>query len=306
MLFTFLRPNYLYFLFVIPIIFIIHFYSLNNRKKVALKFANFDAIARIQGIDFFSKNIIILFLTVLISFIMVLSASGLTWHTFMESSSFSFVLDIDVSGSMEANDFLPNRLAAAKQTAINFVDEAPLGVKIGVVSFSGSSYIEQDMTEDRNRLKGVIEELQISGWGGTDLFEAVITSANLLENEKNKAIILLSDGQINVGNLEDVMEYAIKRDIVIHSIAMGTRTGGQTDYAISKLDEESLKSISYNTGGNYFFVTSGEELSEAFISILDLTQRNVSIDLSIYLMIVALLLFILEFFLSNTKYLNII
>ena len=306
MLFTFLRPNYLYFLFIIPIVFIIHFYSLNNRKKVALKFANFDAIARIQGIDFFSKNIIILFLTVLISFTMVLSASGLTWHTFMESSSFSFVLDIDVSGSMEANDFLPNRLAAAKQTAINFIDEAPLGVNIGVVSFSGSSYIEQDMTEDRNRLKGVIEELEISGWGGTDLFEAVITSANLLENEKNKAIILLSDGQINVGNLEDVIEYATKRDIVIHSIAMGTRTGGQTDYAISKLDEESLKSVSYNTGGNYFFVTSGEELSEAFISILDLTQRNVSIDLSLYLLIASILLFVLEFFLSNTKYLNII
>ena len=56
--FTFLHPKFLFFLFAIPILFVIHFLSLTNRKKVALKFANFNAIARIQGIDFFSKNLV--------------------------------------------------------------------------------------------------------------------------------------------------------------------------------------------------------------------------------------------------------
>jgi Ca-activated chloride channel family protein len=307
MIFTFNHPQYLYLLLLLPLFIIIHFFSLNNKKKIALKFANFDSIARIQGVDFFSKNVILLFLNVLIGFLLILGLSGLTMHTTMKSSSFSFVIDIDVSGSMDANDFIPTRIAAAKQTAINFVDESPFGIRMGVVSFSGSSYIEQDMTEDKNLLKGVIDRIELSGWGGTDLYEAVITSANLLENEDNKAIVLLSDGQINVGNIEEVIQYSQKKDIIIHAIAMGTPTGGITNYStISKLDEDTLKSVTYNTGGKYFFVTNGEQLSQAFLSILDLTERKVAIDLTYYLILAAFFLFILVFFLSNTRYMNLI
>ena len=106
MIFSFTHPQYLLFLFLIPIFFMIHFFSLSNRKKVALKFANFDAISRIMGVDFFSKNVIILFLNSIIILFLVFALSGLTMHTTRESSSFSFVLAMDTSQSMEANDFV--------------------------------------------------------------------------------------------------------------------------------------------------------------------------------------------------------
>jgi len=305
-IFSFTHPQYLFFLFVIPIFFLIHFFSLSNRKRVALKFANFDAIARIRGVDFFSKNMIMLFLNSLIILLMILAISGLTVQVFKESSSFSFVIALDTSESMEADDFYPNRITVAKEISRDFVDQTPRGVKIGVVSFSGNSYIEQDLSQERLEIKNSINNVEIEGWGGTDLFEAVITSTNMLREEEYKAVIVLSDGQINVGKLEDIITYAQKNDVILHSIAIGTKEGGKTPYAISKLDEDFLKGLSYNTGGNYFIAENKEMLSESFLSILQLTQKKVSIKLFNYLILFAIVLFTLEFFLINTRYLNIL
>lgn len=306
MIFSFSDPQYLFLLFTIPILLAIHFFSLNNRKKVALKFANFDAISRIQGIDFFSKNIIVLSLSLLIILSLILAISGLNVQVSKQSSSFSFVITIDASESMEANDLLPNRITAAKQTAIDFVNAVPIGVKLGVVSFAGNAYIINDMSEDKVEVKNSINNLKIEAWGGTDLYEAVITSTNLLHGEKYKAIILLSDGQINVGKIEDIIGYAQDNDIIIHTIAVGTKEGGKTPYAISKLDEDYLKSISYNTGGKYFLAENKDALSQSFSEILKLTKKKVTIKLFAYLILFAIILFILNFFLSNTRYLNIL
>jgi len=305
MIFSFSHPQYLFLLFAIPIIFVIHFFSLSNRKKVALKFANFDAISRIQGIDFFSKNIIILSLSLLVVLSMILAISGLSVQVSKQASSFSFVIAVDSSGSMEANDFKPNRITVAKQTAIDFVNEAPIGVRIGVVSFSGDTYIEQDISEDRVEIKNSINNINIEGWGGTDLYEAVIASTNLLYDEEYKVIILLSDGQINVGKIENIIDYAQKNEVMIHAIAIGTKEGGKTPYAISKLDEDFLKGVSYNTDGKYFLVEDKEALSQSFLDILKLTKKNISIELFNYLILFAIILFIIKFFLANTRYLNI-
>jgi len=306
MIFTFSHPMYLFLLLIIPLIFIIHFYSLGNRKRVALKFANFDAIARIKGIDFFSKNITILFLSLFIVLLITFAISGFTVHVFKEASSFSFVIAIDSSQSMEADDMLPSRLEVSKQTAIDFINTAPIGGKIGIVSFAGGSYIDQDLSTDKEEIKTSIDGIILSTFGGTDLYEAIITSSNLLQNEKNKAIILLSDGQINVGTVEDAVDYANKNNIIVHTIAIGTKEGGITGYGISKLDEDSLKALSYNTGGEHFNAEDKKILSQSFLDVLKLTRKSVSIDFTNYLLIFALAIFIFKFFLINTRYLNIL
>ncbi len=302
MIFSFSHPQYLFLLFAIPIFFLIHFLSLSNKKRTALKFANFDAIARIEGVNFFSKNIMILSLSLLIVLLMVLAISGLTLNTTKQSSSFSFVIAIDCSQSMQADDFPPDRLTVSKQVAGDFVDAIPYEVNIGIVSFSGSSYIEQDISQDKNEIKNAIENIELSGFGGTDLYEAVITSTNLLRDKENKAIVLLSDGQINVGTIEEAIDYANDNNVIIHTIAIGTKEGGRTDYAISKLDEDSLKSISYMTEGNYFTAETREALAESFAEILKLTKKKVSIELFNYLIIFSIVLFIFKFFLTNTRY----
>ncbi len=302
---SFSHPQYLFLLFGIPIFFFIHFYSLGNKKKRALKFANFDAIAKIQGVDFFSKNMMILFLNVIIFSSLVFAVSGMTLHTIVESSSFSFVIAIDSSQSMEADDLNPNRISVAKDTAIEFVDSAPLGVNMGVMSFSGSTTILSDMTDRKDELKKAIKSVEIGNIGGTDVYEAVLTGSNILKNEENKVIILLSDGQINVGNVDDAIDYANKYQVIVHTIGVGTEEGGSTQFGFSRLDEDSLKSLAYNTEGNYFNAENREELSNAFNEMYSLTKRKVAVRLFDYLLIFASILLVFEFFLTNTKYLNL-
>ncbi|MBU4086677.1 MAG: VWA domain-containing protein, partial [Nanoarchaeota archaeon] len=200
---TFSHPIYLLFLIGIPIILIIHFLTLNTGRRRALRFANFDAISKVQGIEFFSKNIVVSSLSVLTLILLVASAAGITLHREMDASSFSFVLAIDSSRSMEATDILPNRLEAAKNSARDFIDSAAVGTKIGIVSFSGNSVIEQDMTADKEESKAVLGDVQMSAIEGTDIYETVITSSNLLKAEDARAVILLSDGQINVGSIDN-------------------------------------------------------------------------------------------------------
>ncbi|MBU0958584.1 MAG: VWA domain-containing protein [Nanoarchaeota archaeon] len=303
--FSFAHPQYLFLLFLVPLLFFIHFLALGNKKKKALKFANFEAIAKIQGIDFFSKNLVVLGLNILIIMAMVLAVSGFTFHTTAESSDFSFVLAIDSSQSMEADDFVPDRITAAKQVASEFIDSAPIDVNMGVISFSSSSRIEIDMTQKRDELKRAVNQIKTSGLGGTDLYEAVLSSTNLMINEGSKSIVLLSDGQINVGTMDDAIDYAKRNDVVVHSIGMGTKEGGNTEFALLKIDEDSLKSIAYSTGGTYSSAESIENLSAAYAGIFKLTKRKVSIGLYEYLIFLAILLLVLEFFLANTRYVNL-
>ncbi len=133
---SFTHPYYLFLLVVIPLIIFIHFISLRHKGGHALKFANFEAISKIRGIDLYSKNISILILTILISILLIFSVAGFTIQRTMSASSFSFVIAIDSSTSMDADDMSPDRITAAKNTALKFVDLTPLGTRFGVISFS--------------------------------------------------------------------------------------------------------------------------------------------------------------------------
>ncbi|MEK6925934.1 MAG: VWA domain-containing protein [Nanoarchaeota archaeon] len=303
--FSLLHPQYLFLLIGIPLLFVIYFMSFGGKKKKALKFANFDAIARIEGVDFFSKNVVILTLNIIIIAVLVFAVSGLTLHTTARTSSFSFIIAIDSSQSMLADDLIPDRISVAKGTAVAFVNSAPVDVRFGVISFSGGSKIEKEVTDRKDEVKGAINGIQVSGFGGTDLYEAVVTSSNLLGDEGHKAVVILGDGQINVGSIDDAVDYANKRDVLVHTIGVGTEEGGQTEFGFSKLDEDSLKSLAYNTGGIYSRADNEENLTSAFYDILDLTEKKVSIELFDYLLIFSIILVVFEFFLANTRYVNL-
>jgi Ca-activated chloride channel homolog len=301
----FTKPIYLLILFLIPVLVFLHIATLRFAKGRALRFANFEAIGRIKGIDFFSKNIVILVLSSLIVFLIAMNLSGLTLNTTLNASSHSFVLAIDTSKSMEADDLSPSRMAAAKKSAINLVDTAPFVTNFGVVSFSGNALIEQEITNSKSLVKGAIENIEISEIGGTDILEAVITSTNLLVAEDSKAIILLSDGQLNVGSLEGAILYANSNGVIVNTIALGTEEGGKTSYGISKVDEDSLKALAFNTDGNFFRAVDEVGLIESFRESIDITKRKVKVGLGDYSLILAVLLFMIQYFLVNTRYKNI-
>jgi Ca-activated chloride channel family protein len=287
---------------MIPVMIFLHFFSLKSKKRKALKFANFEAIARIRGIDLYSKNLLILILSCIIVFSLIMSLSGLVLHVKISSSSFAFVIAIDSSRSMEADDIAPSRFEAAKNLAIQFVKSTKAGTKMGVISFAGVSRIEQELTEDRSLVISAIEDMQLREIGGTDLPEVIVISTKMLKNETTKAILLFSDGQLNIGDLDDAIEGAKENKIVINTIGVGTKEGGATTYGISKLDEDSLKAAAYNTEGKFFMLESSTDIEKYFEEITGLTVKDVSISLAKYLLILSVILFLIDYILINTRY----
>lgn len=303
MIIFFTRIGYLILLFAIPILIFFHIFSLKSVRKKSIKFANFEAISRIKGVELFSKNLTVLYLNIIIIVLVVLSVSGMSITRNVSASRVSFVLTIDSSGSMGAQDIYPNRIEAAKNAAIDFLNMIPQKTKIAIVSFSGNSLIEQELTEDKDKLKTVINNINLNTVGGTDIFGAVITSSNLLRDEESKVIILISDGQANLNTLQEIIDYSNKNNVRIHTLGIGTLEGGTDEKgAVFKISEDTLKTIAENTEGKYYNIQGAEDFYDSLNEIAGMTEKRDVYDVSLYLMISALVLLILNFVLINTRY----
>jgi len=301
----FKNPQYLWFLISIILLVVIHFYTLKHQKRKALRFANFDAIARVTGEEILSRNISILFIRASALFLITLALAGTTIWYQGQTSEANFVLAIDASTSMTATDFSPSRIEAAKDSAIKFVESVGTNTKVGVVSFSGASFIEEDLTEEYKEVKDSIQNIQISSYGGTDLGEAIISATNLLlKDDKPRALVLLTDGRSNIGvPLEDAVSYANENKVTIHTIGVGTPEGGTfAGEATSRLDEESLKTIALNTDGNYYKASDKKALEESYSQIIKLNKQRVPFNATPVAMLLALLILFVEWALISTKY----
>lgn len=303
---TFANPKYLLLMIAIPVLIFIHFYMLKHTRKTALKFANYDAILRITGGSAVTKNITVLMMRLAVVTFLVLAVTGTTlWYQGV-SAKYDMVLAIDASGSMLANDYTPNRLEAAKNAASLFVDKITGDVKVGVVTFAGASMIDQQPTNDLELVKEVISNLQIQKQGGTDIGQAVITSANILSEENTpKVIVLLTDGRSNVGiSPMEGIDYLKNDNILVFTIGIGTGTGGsiQGVEAAFTLDEETLGNMAAATGGKYFHATSVDSLDNAFNEIAQFQKKKLKLDLSPYLLLFSLVMLFIEWGLISTKF----
>ena len=312
---VFSNAAFLWFLIAVPCLIILHFLTLKYSKKSALRFSNFEAIARVTkeyisakpyASLFLNKGVILLALRVLALTLLILAVAGtIVWYE-GQTSDFDFVLAIDASSSMLADDFTPNRLEATKVAASLFIDILDPRSKVGLITFGGTSYVEQKPTDDGFLLKQKIRNISVSRIGGTDLATAIVTSSNLLiTGERGKAIILLTDGQSNVGiSVDDGITYANDDNVIVHTIGVGTEEGGKflgVDI-LSKLDDTTLKRIASLTGGEYFMADNKEALVEAYKDISGLTTRRLSLNLTPIFMLIALVLLLLEWVLLNTKF----
>ncbi len=306
MIFSFENPKYLILILIVPFLIFIHFYSLKRHSMRALKFANFDAISRISGIQFFSKNLTLLYLSLILIIILSLASAGLHMNVVKSASSFSFVIAVDSSQSMETTDVAPNRMEAAKTSAKTFVDSAPISTRIGVISFSGVPFIEQDMTNNKAPVKSGIDRIQFNRVGGTNIMNALIAASTMFSKEDTKSIIIISDGEINVETVEAIIKYAKQNEIVLNTIGVGTIKGEENSLGyVSKLDSDALKAMAFETGGKYSLAENSQEFDSSMIDILKLTQRRVNINMTYPLIFLSAIIFIIIFVLMNFKYQNI-
>ncbi len=308
------NPEYLWLLATLPFLVIGHYLFLRYAQKRALNFANFRALKRVTGERLVTKNYFQLAVRILVFFALILAAAGaVLWHE-GESNRNDYVIVIDTSSSMTSQDVAPTRLEAAKENAILFLDSLRGETRVGLVTFAGVAFIRAVPTSDLERVKEAVRRVDPLPAGGTDIPAAIITSTNLLlEKDRGRAIILISDGSSTIetfldDSLQHAVQYAQEHHVRIHTIGLGTNLGPigylPRYYNVSAVyNEENLLHIANETGGSYVKAEENEELREAFEAIAGATTKEyLRKDLRGWLLIAALALLFFEWVLSNTRY----
>ena len=215
---NFVYPFFLFFLFLIPLFVLIYFLGIVYSKKKSIGFPNFEALQRTGIVEIHSKNIFYLYIFILIMFFLILALARTSIGFNTDSGDYSYVIALDNSNSMGASDLAPNRLEVSKIAAKNFINNLPLGVKIGVISFSGEVGILSYLDSSKYLSLNSVDKIELSSIGGTNLRDAVFAGEEILKNENSKVIIIVSDGQINLGNFSEVIDYAKEKNIIIDTI----------------------------------------------------------------------------------------
>lgn len=240
-------------------------------------------------------------------------------HT--DTEGIDIMLSIDVSGSMLARDFKPDRITAAKEVAGAFVADR-YGDRIGLVAFAGEAFTQSPLTTDQGTLQTLLSRIR-SGLieDGTAIGNGLATAINRLrESEaKSKVIILLTDGVNNRGSITPMTAAEIAKAQGIRVYTIGVGTEGMAPYPAMdmfgqmtfiqqrvEIDEKTLAAIAEMTGGRYFRATDKEKLKAIYDEInrmerskVEVSERVTYHELFLHWVLGALALLVAEFLLAT-------
>ena len=215
-----------------------------------------------------------------------------SWST-SETEGTDIIISLDVSTSMLAQDFTPDRFEAAKEVATQFVAGRETD-NIGLVIFAGESFTQVPLTTDKAVLMNYIQDLQIGVLeDGTAIGDGIATAINRLKNSKakSKSIILLTDGSNNTGVVAPLTAAEIAKKMGIKIYTVGVGKNGEARYPVGRnfygkmeyqmlpvvIDEPTLKSIASVTGGKYFRATNKNVLKDVFAEIDQLEKTRMDV-----------------------------
>nr|WP_311467638.1 VWA domain-containing protein [uncultured Porphyromonas sp.] len=323
---TFLHPHLLWLLLLLPVLLLI--YVLWRRKQQAsLRMPSLHFLDGVGGgVRVYLRHLVFALRLLALGLIIIALARPQSSSSWSEDrvEGIDIMLTMDISTSMLAMDFQPNRVEAAKEVAMRFVANRP-NDNIGLVVFAGESFTACPLTQDHatliNRLRsmtpGIIEDQTAIGSG-------IATAIGRLKESKakSKVIILLTDGANNTGNISPKMAADLAKTFGISIYTIGVGSGaGEAPYPIETpfgtvvrnmpvdLDEPTMRQIAEISGGAYFRATDNESLSAIYKKIDQLEKTKLSTrnyhttyeEFFIFVLVAALLLLI-EFVLRSTLF----
>ena len=249
--------------------------------------------------------------------------SSSSWQD-VKTEGIDIVIAFDISSSMLARDFEPNRLEAAKEVAIEFIKNRP-DDRIGLVVYSGESFTQCPLTTDHDKLINLFEQLE-NGMvtDGTAIGMGLANAVNRLKESaaKSKVVILLTDGESNMGSIPPITaaEIAITFGVKVYTIGVGTK--GQAPMPVQdmfgrvryqnmdvNIDEETLTQIAELTNGQYFRATDNASLESIYAeidalekTIIEETQYEKKYEEFFPLALIALGLLMMELILRKTLF----
>ena len=210
----------------------------------------------------------------------------------VDTEGIDIMLTMDVSTSMLARDFTPDRLSAAKDIAIEFIAQRPSD-RMGIVVFAGESYTQCPLTTDRATLINLMKEVQTDLIeDGTAIGNGLATAVARLKDSdaKSRVVILLTDGVNNMGEIDPSMATEIAKTYGIRVYTIGVGANGTAPYPVQtpwgielqnipvEIDEALLQTIADGTGGRYFRATDNTKLAEIYAEIGQMEKTRTSVD----------------------------
>lgn len=290
---SFMHPHFLWLLLVIPIALFWH-YFIKNQQEVALKMSTTEGLSRQKTLLIKLRPFLYVLKLLALGFIIIALArprntqkSSYTDNT----SGIDIVIATDVSGSMLATDFKPNRLEAIKEVAYTFIQKRT-NDRIGLVVYAGESYTRTPVTSDKAMLLNSLKEVQYNGMvlqDGTAIGIGLATAINRLKDSKTKSkiIILLTDGVNNLGSLDPISAAEIAKSYGIKVYTVGVGSNGMANFPVAKdangnivfqpqkveIDEKLMQEIAATTNGKYFRATDNKKL-EAIYDEIDRLEKS--------------------------------
>jgi len=291
--FTFKNPEYFYLLLVI--IPMAAWYIFRQKKNTAsIQVSTTASIFRApRSIRHYLRHLVFLLQMIALAFFVVVLArpqSSRSWEN-VTTEGIDIVIALDISSSMLARDFQPDRLEAAKNVAMEFISGREYD-RMGLVVFSGEAFTQCPLTTDRAVLLNLFKDIQ-SGMieDGTAIGNGLATAVARIKDSEaiSRVVILLTDGENNSGEIAPVTAAEIAKTYGIRVYTIGVGTIGTAPYPVQtqfgvqlrdmevKIDEKTLQEIASITDGQYFRATSNTKLEEIYQEIDKLEKSKIDV-----------------------------
>ena len=287
---------YLLFLLAIPVLLVLRYLYIELRnRRVHLRVSKLDAwTAGGRSVFELLRHLPFVLRIAALSLIIVAIARprSSTQVEKVDTEGIDIMFTMDVSTSMLARDFTPDRLSAAKDIAIEFIAQRPSD-RMGIAVFAGASYPQCPLTTDRATLINLMKEVQTDLIeDGTAIGNGLATAVARLKDSdaKSRVVILLTDGVNNMGEIDPSMATEIAKTYGIRVYTIGVGANGTAPYPVQtpwgielqnipvEIDEALLQNIADGTGGRYFRATDNTKLAETYAAIGQMEKTRTSVD----------------------------
>ena len=320
---TFAYQSFLYFLLVVPLIIAWYVWKRKNLySEMQFPHTTFmSQVSKSTRIRFIHLPFVLRMLAFVFLIVALARPQSSSRTQNIDIEGIDIVMAIDISGSMLAEDFKPNRLEAAKASALEFIEMRP-GDRIGLTVFSGQSFTMVPLTTDHLLLKDLLNSVSTGMVeDGTAIGDGLATAVNRLRETAaiSKVIILLTDGINNSGVIDPLTAAEIAQLLDVRVYTVGVGSSGpvpypqQTPFGIRyqdveiPVDEDLLKEISEMTEGQYFWAEDENALMNIYREIdqlerskIDVTEFTRRSDEYLPLLLIAMGLLLIEFILRRT------
>jgi Ca-activated chloride channel family protein len=328
----FAHPEYLNALYLLPILVLTFYFLYRNKSKLLERFADKELHSVIVSSYSNVKNYVKFGIIILAFVCLIIAAAnpqvGTKLQEVKQTGIDVFIL-LDVSLSMDAEDIKPNRLEKAKYQISNLIQKLH-GDRIGLIIFAGKAYIQFPLTTDYSAASLFLSAVDVNSvpQQGTAIGSAINLAVQSFDSSSTeKVIIAITDGEDHEGDVMDAVDKAVSNGIKIYTIGLGS-TGGvpipvhnnrgdmvgfkkdnEGNSVLTKLDEESLKQIASAGYGEYFRGNNYEDyLDKIYNNLSELKKSEFGVkkvtdyeDRFYYFLIPAILLLIIELFISEKK-----